>query len=48
MFHTSLFVVVIFLGLIGYLVKFTIYDAPGIINSPYNKRTTSLSEKVRR
>ncbi len=48
MFRTSLFVVVIFLGLIGYLVKFTIYDAPEVINSPYNKRTTVLSEKVRR
>lgn len=48
MFRTSLFVVVLFLGLIGYLVKFTIYDAPEVINSPYNKRTTALSEKVLR
>lgn len=48
MFHTSLFVVVLFLCLIGYLVKFTIYDAPDIINNPYNKRTTSLAEKVLR
>ena len=46
--RTSLFVVVLFLGLIGYLVKFTIYDAPEVINSPYNKRTTALSEKVLR
>lgn len=48
MFHTSLIVVVLFLGLIGYLVKFTIYDAPEVINSPYNKRTASLSEKILR
>ena len=46
MFHTSLFVVAIFLGLVGYIVKFTIVDAPDVINSPYNKRTAALSEKV--
>ncbi len=48
MFHTSIFVVVLFLGLVGYLVKFTIYDAPEVINSPYNKRTSALSEKILR
>ena len=47
MFHTSLFVVAIFLGLVGYIVKFTIVDAPDVINSPYNKRTAALSEKER-
>ena len=46
MFHTSLFVVVLFLGLIGYIVKFTIWDAPEVINSPYNKRTSALSERI--
>ena len=48
MFHTSIFVVVLFLGLVGYLVKFTIYDAPEVINSPYNNRTSALSEKILR
>lgn len=46
MFHTSLFVVVLFLGLIGYIVKFTVLDAPDVINSPYNKRTSALSERI--
>lgn len=48
MFHTSLLVVLLFLALIGYIVKFTIYDADDIITSPYNKRTTALSERILR
>ena len=48
MFHTSLLVVLLFLALIGYIVKFTINDAPDIITSPYNKRTTALSERILR
>ena len=47
-FHTSLLVMLLFLGLIGYIVKFTIYDAPDVITSPYNKRTTALSERILR
>lgn len=48
MFHTSLLVVALFLGLIGYMIKFTVYDAPKVITSPYNKRTAALSEHIRR
>ncbi len=46
MFYSGLLMIGIFLFLIGYLVKFTIYDASGIITSPYNKRTSNLSEKT--
>ena len=48
MYHTSLLVVVLFLGLLGYMIKFTVYDAPKVITSPYNKRTAALSEHIRR
>lgn len=47
-FSTSVLVVILFFGLIGYLVKFTLYDAPDVINNAYNKRTTNLSEQVLR
>ena len=40
------FCVVIFLGMIGYLVHFMVEDSQEIINNPYNKRQELLAERV--
>lgn len=48
MLHTCIFVVLLFAGLLAYLIKFTTYDAAEIITSPYNKRTATLSENIKR
>ena len=36
----------VFVGLIAYLIYFTVHDADGVINNTYNKRQDILSEKV--
>lgn len=46
--HTCIVIVALFLGLIGYVIKFTVRDAAAVITSPYNKRTTALAENIRR
>lgn len=46
MFFTSLFIILLFMGMIAHLVRFTIYEAPGVITSPYNKRTTALAQNI--
>lgn len=48
MLHTTVLVVMVFAGLIGYMVKYALYDAADNINSPYNKRTATISERVMR
>lgn len=48
MLYTSFLVILLFAGLIAYLVRFTIYDADAVITSPYNKRTSALAENIRR
>ena len=48
MLFTSLCIILLFAGMIVYLVRFTIYDAPAVITSPYNKRTTTLAANIRR
>ena len=39
-------VVLLFLGLIIYMVKFTMFDSSSVISNAYNKRQNSFSEKV--
>lgn len=39
-------VVLIFLGMIGYLVHFVVYDSQEVINNPANKRQELLAQKV--
>ena len=46
MLFTSMCILLLFAGMIAYLVHFTIYEAPGIITSPYNKRTAALSQNI--
>lgn len=46
MLYTCTIIVILFLCLIGYLVKFTVKDAADIITSPYNKRTSALAEST--
>ncbi len=44
-FFTCLLTFVCFGGLIGYLVKFTVVDSPGLIVNPYNKRNSQLDSR---
>ena len=39
-------VVIVFLGMIGYLVKFMVQDSQEIINNPANKRQELLAERI--
>ena len=48
MLQTSVIVVALFIGLIGYTVKFTIKDSEKISESSYNKRNSSLSAQTKR
>lgn len=48
MWHISVVIVVLFIALVGYLVKFTIKDSARIMTSSYNKRNSSLSEETKR
>ena len=48
MLQTSVIVVALFVGLIGYAVKFTIKDSEKVSESSYNKRNSSLSEQTKR
>ncbi len=48
MLYTMIPVLIIFACLIGYIVKFTAIDSRSILTSPYNKRTSSIQQKVRR
>lgn len=40
--------VILFLALIGYLIKFTVFDREQVIENSHNKRQTTFSEKVLR
>ncbi len=44
-FFTCLLTFVCFGCLIGYLVKFTVVDSPGLIVNPYNKRNSQLDSR---
>ena len=48
MLQTSIIVVALFLGLIGYVVKFTLKDSSSVAQSSYNKRNSSLSDQTKR
>ncbi|MBR5047440.1 MAG: penicillin-binding protein 2, partial [Eubacterium sp.] len=48
MFFTCLFLVLLFFGMIGYLIRFMILDADRIIANPYNRRTETLTEHILR
>ena len=48
MLQTSIIVVALFLGLIGYVVKFTLKDSNSVAQSSYNKRNSSLSDQTKR
>ncbi|MBQ9157204.1 MAG: penicillin-binding protein 2 [Eubacterium sp.] len=48
MLYTSFLILLLFGGLIFYLARFTTYEAEAIITSPYNKRSSSLAQNVRR
>ena len=48
MLQTSVIVVALFLGLAGYVVRFTLKDSVKVSESSYNKRNSSLSEQTKR
>lgn len=48
MLHVGIILVALFIALIGYIVKFTVYDSPTVITNPYNRRTSNLVEKITR
>ena len=48
MFLTCLFFVLLFFGLMGYLIRFMVLDSDKIIASPYNRRTENLTQHVLR
>lgn len=45
-FLSSILIVILFFSLMAYIVQFTIREAPAIITSPYNKRSTQLAEQI--
>lgn len=48
MLHTSIIIVLLFMGLMGYLVKFTLKDSTTVAQSSYNKRNSSFSDQTKR
>ncbi|MCI6859309.1 MAG: penicillin-binding protein 2 [Eubacterium sp.] len=48
MYHTCFLIVLLFAGLIAYLVKFDVMDSQAIMTNPYNKRYTSMAEQTKR
>lgn len=48
MLQTSVIVIALFLGLIGYAVKFTIKDSATVSENSHNKRNSSLSDQTKR
>lgn len=48
MLQTSVIVVALFIGLIGYAVKFTLKDSTEVSERSHNKRNSSLSEQTKR
>lgn len=42
----AVLVALLFLALIGYLIKFQIYDSARVVANPYNKRITTYGENV--
>ncbi len=48
MLHVSGLILCLFTAMIAYLVHFTATDAPSVITSPYNKRTSQMASQSRR
>ncbi len=46
--QTVIPIILIFIGLVVYLVRFMIYDSTAVITSPFNKRTSKIQESVKR
>lgn len=44
--HMAVLVAVLFLGLIGYLIKFQLYDSTKVVANPYNKRINTYGENM--
>ena len=48
MFLTCFFFVLLFFGLMGYLIRFMILDSDKVIANPYNRRTENLTQHILR
>lgn len=46
--QTVLPIIIIFVILVVYLVRFMMYDSTAVITNPYNKRTSKIQESVKR
>ena len=45
-FYACLCIVLLFFGMIGYMVRFMLVDSERVIANPYNKRTENLKEQI--
>ncbi len=46
MFFSCLFIVILFSAMMGYLVRFMMFDSEKVIANPYNKRTENLKAQI--